>query len=152
METALFLRWRGDPPGRPRRSYRDTAERVDAAGARQREYGDVGEAIAYVNGRDRPLALYWFGKDAIARRRVLRETVAGGVTINDCLMHIAQEDQPFGGGGSSGMGAYHGEWGFRTVSKEKPVFVQSSLSAGGMLRPPYGAAFERVLRLFRLMT
>ena len=116
------------------------------------EYGDVGEAIAYVNERDRPLALYWFGKDAAARRRVLRETVAGGVTINDCLMHIAQEDQPFGGVGASGMGAYHGEWGFRTFSKEKPIFVQSPLSAGGMLRPPYGSAFERVLRLFKLMT
>jgi len=116
------------------------------------EYGDVGEAISYVNDRDRPLALYWFGKDAKARRRVLRETVAGGVTVNDCLMHIAQEDQPFGGVGASGMGAYHGEWGFRTFSKEKPIFVQSPLSAGGMLRPPYGPAFERVLRLFRLMT
>jgi coniferyl-aldehyde dehydrogenase len=116
------------------------------------EYGDVREAIDYVNERDRPLALYWFGKDTAARRRVLRETVAGGVTINDCLMHIAQEDQPFGGVGSSGMGAYHGEWGFRTFSKEKPVFVQSPLSAGGMLRPPYGASFERMLRLFKLMT
>ena len=116
------------------------------------EYGDVGDAISYVNDRDRPLALYWFGTDAAARRRVLRETVAGGVTVNDCLMHIAQEDQPFGGVGASGMGAYHGEWGFRTFSKEKPIFVQSPLSAGGMLRPPYGAAFEQVLRLFRLMT
>lgn len=116
------------------------------------EYGDVGDAISYVNDRDRPLALYWFGRDATGRRRVLRETVAGGVTINDCLMHIAQEDQPFGGVGASGMGAFHGEWGFRTFSKEKPIFVQSPLSAGGMLRPPYGASFERVLRLFRLMT
>ena len=50
------------------------------------------------------------------------------------------------------MGAYHGEWGFRTFSKEKPVFVQSPFSAGGMLRPPYGAMFERTLRLFKLMT
>ncbi len=116
------------------------------------EYAEIGEAISYVNDRDRPLALYWFGKDTTARRRVLRETVAGGVTVNDCLMHIAQEDQPFGGVGASGMGAYHGEWGFRTFSKEKPIFVQSPLSAGGMLRPPYGPAFERVLRLFRLMT
>ncbi|MCR5856694.1 coniferyl aldehyde dehydrogenase [Mesorhizobium sp. J428] len=116
------------------------------------EYGDVGEAIGHVNDRGRPLALYWFGKNKAARRRVLRETVSGGVTVNDCLMHIAQENQPFGGVGPSGMGAYHGEWGFRTFSKEKPVFVQSPLSAGGMLRPPYGATFERTLRLFRLMT
>ena len=116
------------------------------------DYADAGEAIEYVNRGDRPLALYWFGRDRAVRRRILRETISGGVTINDCLLHVAQEHQPFGGVGASGMGAYHGEWGFRTFSKEKPVFVQSPLSAGGMLRPPYGATFERTLRLFKLMT
>lgn len=116
------------------------------------EYEDLDEAIGYVNRRDRPLALYWFGRDRKRRQKVLRETVAGGVTINDCLLHIAQENQPFGGVGPSGMGAYHGEWGFRTFSKEKPVFIQSRFNAGAMLRPPYGTNFERVLRLFRLMT
>ncbi len=116
------------------------------------EYDGLDAAIAYVNERDRPLALYWFGEDAARRDRILRETAAGGVTINDCLMHIAQENQPFGGVGPSGMGAYHGEWGFRTFSKEKPILIQSKFSAGGMLRPPYGAKFETVLRLFKLIT
>ncbi|MGO4830694.1 aldehyde dehydrogenase family protein, partial [Rhizobiaceae sp. 2RAB30] len=116
------------------------------------EYDDANAAIAYVNERDRPLALYWFGTDASARRRILHETIAGGVTINDCLLHLAQENQPFGGVGASGIGAYHGVWGFRTFSKEKPVFIQSRLNAGGFLRPPYGTMFERVLRLFKLMT
>ena len=51
------------------------------------------------------------------------------MTINDCLLHIAQEHQPFGGVGASGMGAYHGEWGFRTFSKEKPVFYRPRVSA-----------------------
>src|SRR5690606_4926294 len=77
------------------------------------EYDRVGDAITYVNERDRPLALYWFGRDRENRKRILHETVSGGVTINDCLLHIAQENQPFGGVGPSGMGAYHGEWGFR---------------------------------------
>lgn len=116
------------------------------------EYGTVDDAIEHVNRGERPLALYWFGKDSANRRRVMRETVAGGVTVNDCMMHLVQERQPFGGVGESGMGAYHGEWGFRTFSKEKPIFVQSRLSAGGLLRPPYGGTFERLFRLLNLIT
>lgn len=116
------------------------------------EYDGIDAAISYVNERDRPLALYWFGSDRARRRRILHETSAGGVTINDCLLHLVQENQPFGGVGPSGMGAYHGEWGFRTFSKEKPIFVQSRFNAGGMLKPPYGPKFERALRLLRLMT
>jgi coniferyl-aldehyde dehydrogenase len=116
------------------------------------EYADVDDAIDHVNRADRPLALYWFGSDSGNRQRILRETVAGGVTVNDCMLHLVQENQPFGGVGASGMGAYHGEWGFRTFSKEKPVFLQSRLSAGSMLRPPYGKTFERLYSLLRYIT
>lgn len=116
------------------------------------EVSGVDEAIAHVNARPRPLALYWFGRDTQARARVLAETVSGGVTINDTLWHLAQEDQPFGGVGPSGCGAYHGEWGFRTFSKEKPVFYRPALSGLPLLRPPYGAGFERVLALLRRIT
>jgi len=116
------------------------------------EYGTIDDAIDHVNRVERPLALYWFGRDHGNRQRILRETIAGGVTINDCMLHLVQERQPFGGVGASGMGAYHGEWGFRTFSKEKPVFLQSKLSAGGLLRPPYGKTFERLFRLLRLIT
>jgi coniferyl-aldehyde dehydrogenase len=108
-------------------------------------YESVDEAISYVNGHDRPLALYWYGSHSGRRDAVLRRTVAGGVTVNDCMWHVAQEDAPFGGIGPSGMGAYHGEWGFRTFSKEKPVFHQSKLSAMPLMRPPYG-------KLFRILT
>ncbi|KUM23243.1 aldehyde dehydrogenase [Mesorhizobium loti] len=116
------------------------------------EYGTVDEAIEHVNRGERPLALYWFGRDSASRQKVMQETVAGGVTVNDCMMHLVQERQPFGGVGESGMGAYHGEWGFRTFSKEKPIFVQSRLSAGGLLRPPYGRTFERLFRLLNLIS
>ena len=112
-------------------------------------YDQEDEAIAYVNGRDRPLALYWFGADRHARDRILQETVSGGVTINDCLLHLAQEHQPFGGVGASGMGAYHGKWGFRTFSKEKPVFNRGRVSATVLLQPPYGRTFDRALALLR---
>ncbi|WP_292200218.1 aldehyde dehydrogenase family protein, partial [Mesorhizobium sp.] len=116
------------------------------------EYGTVDEAIDHVNRGERPLALYWFGKNSANRQRIMQETVAGGVTINDCMMHLVQERQPFGGVGESGMGAYHGEWGFRTFTKEKPIFVQSRLGAGALLRPPYGRTFERLFRLLNLIT
>jgi coniferyl-aldehyde dehydrogenase len=112
-------------------------------------YDDTEQAIAYVNARDRPLALYWFGSDAQARDAVLRRTVAGGVTVNDCLLHIAQEHQPFGGVGPSGSGAYHGEWGFRTFSALKPVFYRPRLSGTALLQPPYGETFRRVVALVR---
>ncbi|HTP62744.1 MAG TPA: coniferyl aldehyde dehydrogenase [Burkholderiales bacterium] len=112
-------------------------------------YRGIDEAIAQVNRRDRPLALYWFGEDEASRERVLARTVAGGVTVNDCLLHFAQEDVPFGGAGASGIGAYHGEAGFRTFSKEKPVFFQSKLNGMFLMRPPYGRAFEKVVALLK---
>ena len=114
--------------------------------------GDVGEAIAYINARDKPLALYWYGRDARSRDRVIEGTVSGGVTVNDCIWHFAQESQPFGGVGASGMGAYHGEWGFRAFSKEKPVFQQARLNGMGLLYPPYGKTFERMVRLLKAIS
>lgn len=107
------------------------------------------DAIAQVNAGERPLALYWFGRDRAAREQVLAQTLAGGVTVNDCLWHLGQEEQPFGGVGASGMGAYHGEWGFRSFSKEKPVFLQSRWAGTRLFQPPYGATFERLLALLR---
>ena len=80
---------------------------------------------------------------------MLRETRAGGVTVNDTLWHFAHEGLPFGGVGASGQGVYHGEHGFRTFSLDKPVFVQRRLAPSRLLHPPYGAAFERMLALLR---
>jgi coniferyl-aldehyde dehydrogenase len=110
-------------------------------------YERIDEAIAHINAHDRPLALYWFGSDAAERERVLRQTLAGGVTVNDALWHIAQEALPFGGVGASGIGAYHGEWGFRRFSKETGVYHQSPWSGIGLLYPPYGKAFDRMMAL-----
>ena len=103
------------------------------------EYDEIDDAIAVVNRGERPLALYWFGRDAARRDRWLSQTISGGVTINDCLLHFVQEGQPCGGVGASGVGAYHGEWGFRTFSKLKPVFhpvaAQRLSAAAAALRP-----------------
>lgn len=108
-------------------------------------YDTLDQALNYVRQHDRPLALYWFGQDGAARDQVLNSSIAGGVSINDTLLHIAQDDLPFGGVGPSGQGHYHGEFGFRQFSKEKPVFVQSRWSGGGLIRPPYGPRIGRLL-------
>jgi coniferyl-aldehyde dehydrogenase len=115
-------------------------------------FKDAAEAISFINGRERPLALYWFGTDTAARDDVLARTISGGVTINDCLVHFAQINQPMGGIGASGSGAYHGEWGFRTFSKLKPVFYRSPLNRFADLYPPYGAKIARLQKLLRLMS
>ncbi len=109
-------------------------------------YRDLDAAIAWVNRHPRPLALYCFENDAGRRDRVLHETVAGGVTVNDTILHIAQENLPFGGVGPSGMGHYHGIEGFRTFSKQKAVFYQSPLNGMALFNPPYGELFERLTR------
>jgi coniferyl-aldehyde dehydrogenase len=115
-------------------------------------YDKLDDAISYVNRHERPLALYWFGKDRADRKKVLAQTISGGVTINDCLTHFAQEELPFGGVGASGMGAYHGEHGFRTFSKDKPVFHQSALSGVRLMYPPYGRVFEVMAKVLKAIS
>jgi len=110
-------------------------------------YETLDEAIAYINARDRPLALYWFGTDRKAEARVLNGTISGGVTINDTILHLAQDNLPFGGVGASGYGHYHGEAGFVAMSKEKPVLRQSRLSAVALLYPPYGKVASMLLKV-----
>jgi coniferyl-aldehyde dehydrogenase len=109
-------------------------------------YRSIDEAIGYVNARPRPLALYFFGSDGDARREVLQRTTSGNVTINDTLLHFMQADLPFGGVGPSGMGAYHGIEGFRTLSHEKGIFEQSRWNFAASVRPPFGPLIERLIR------
>jgi coniferyl-aldehyde dehydrogenase len=112
-------------------------------------YATIDEAIDYINRHARPLALYWIGASTASRDNVLRNTISGGVTINDCMWHFGQEDVPFGGVGASGSGAYHGEYGFLTLSKEKPVFYQSRWNWLQLLAPPYGKTFDRLMRVLK---
>lgn len=103
-----------------------------------RTYGSIDEAIAYVNARPRPLALYYFGAEDDDCARLLARTTSGNVGINNTLMHVAQDDLPFGGVGPSGMGAYHGIEGFRAMSHAKGVFVQGRWNLPGLLHAPFG--------------
>ncbi len=109
-------------------------------------YRDIEAAIAFVNARPRPLALYLFGPDGETRRQVLERTTSGNVTINDTLLHYAVDDLPFGGVGASGIGAYHGQEGFKTLSHAKGVFVQSRYNLTGLLQPPFGWVANMTLK------
>ena len=114
-----------------------------------RTYKDFEETIAYVNSQPRPLAAYYFGSDPAEEEAVLTRTTSGGACINDVIMHVMQEELPFGGVGPAGMGAYHGEAGFRTFSHAKSIYRQSKLNLakiGGML-PPYGPATEKTIKM-----
>lgn len=110
-------------------------------------YKDYEETINYINAQPRPLAAYYFGSDASEQKALETRTTSGGMCINDVIMHVSQEDLPFGGVGPSGMGNYHGLEGFRTFSHAKSIFSQTKINVaklGGML-PPYNKNTERTI-------
>ncbi|WP_404939069.1 coniferyl aldehyde dehydrogenase [Pseudomonas atacamensis] len=109
-------------------------------------YRDLEQAFAYINQRPRPLALYYFGYDKREQHRVLHETHSGGVCLNDTLLHVAQDDMPFGGIGPSGMGHYHGHEGFLTFSKAKGVLIKQRFNAARLIYPPYGRSIQKLIQ------
>lgn len=111
-------------------------------------YDTLDQAIAFINERPRPLALYVFGDNNRDIDKVRTNTVSGGLCINEVIMHVAQHDLPFGGVGDSGTGAYHGKAGFDRLSHMKPIFVQSKLNGLNILLPPYGGLFKKAMALF----
>jgi coniferyl-aldehyde dehydrogenase len=100
-------------------------------------YRSLDEVIAYVNAKDRPLGFYVFTNDKATEEKLLYSTISGGVSINNCMLHVAQHDMPFGGVGASGMGQYHGYEGFLEFSKLRPVFTNPRLSLLHFFYPPY---------------
>ena len=99
----------------------------------------VDSAIAFVNRRPKPLALYLFGRDKDVHDRVLAGTSAGGTTINHIWLHLGVDQLPFGGVGESGMGAYHGRLSFETFSHRRAVLKKPLLPDPPLLFPPYSA-------------
>jgi coniferyl-aldehyde dehydrogenase len=114
-----------------------------------RTYNNFEETISYINSKPRPLAAYYFGNDKEEEKALISRTTSGGFCINDVVMHVAQEELPFGGVGPSGMGSYHGEKGFQTFSHAKSVYRQTNINIaklGGML-PPYGKNTESTIKM-----
>ena len=112
-----------------------------------RGYASLDEALAYVEAHDRPLALYPFSRDRGTVERILGRLVAGGVTVNDTLLHFAASNLPFGGIGPSGMGQYHGRAGFDAFTKPMPVLWQARWNATDLIKPPYRGKVDRMIRM-----
>ncbi len=110
-------------------------------------YKDLDETIEYVTHRDRPLGFYVFTNDRARKNKLLYSTISGGVTINNCIIHVAQHDLPFGGVGASGIGHYHGYEGFVEFSKMRPVFSNPWFSLLHWFYPPYTGKQERMIDL-----
>ena len=108
-------------------------------------YDNIDEALAYIAARPRPLACYLMSLDPALQSRLIRETHAGGMAINECLFQVAADDAPFGGIGPSGMGHYHGHEGFLTFSKAKTVLRRGRFSAGTLIHPPYRRWYQRLM-------
>ncbi len=110
-------------------------------------YRDLDEVAAYVDSKDRPLGLYVFTNDSKTEETLLYRTLSGGVTVNNCMLHVVQHDVPFGGVGASGMGHYHAYEGFAELSKLRPVFTQPWISVLETAYPPYTALHRRLFEL-----
>ncbi|MHB8911968.1 MAG: coniferyl aldehyde dehydrogenase [Lysobacter sp.] len=109
-------------------------------------YRTLDEAIERINALDRPLALYPFGFRAADIERIVSGTLAGGVTVNDTLVHFGASELPFGGVGASGIGAIHGKTGFDVFSKALPVFRQRRFAGSDWIKPPYRGGVDRLVR------
>lgn len=110
-------------------------------------YENITEVIAYINARPKPLGLYYFGRDKNEIETLLTNTYSGGVSINAIGLHFCQTHLPFGGVGASGMGHYHGEYGFNTFSKLKPIYYQHRLNFLPLFYPPYGKTINFLTKI-----
>ena len=108
-------------------------------------YENLDAVIEYVTVRDRPLGFYVFTNDRARKDKLLYSTISGGVTINNCIIHVAQHDMPFGGVGASGIGHYHGYEGFVEFSKMRPVCTNPRFSLLNLFYPPYTGKQERLI-------
>lgn len=106
----------------------------------------MSDAVAFVNARPKPLALYVFSKSRARAQRIVASVPAGGAVINHIAVHCLVPTLPFGGVGASGMGAYHGEWGFQAFSHRKSVFAKPQRPDLRLLYPPYSRAMQKVMR------
>lgn len=112
-------------------------------------FDSLGDAIRFVQSKEKPLAMYVFSQDQSSIERLLRETSAGGTTINNVVAHFANPELPFGGAGASGIGHYHGESGFLELSHQRAVLRQGPFMSIRFFFPPYGKKTERVLGWIR---
>jgi aldehyde dehydrogenase (NAD+) len=110
------------------------------------KYKNLQQAIDFVNGKDKPLALYIFSDDSKNQEKIINETSSGGTCVNDVLVHISNPNLPFGGVNSSGIGSCHGIFGFKNFSHERAVMFQSKFGMTKMIYPPYNMSLLKWLK------
>lgn len=116
-------------------------------------YKHLDEVAPFITARDKPLALYVFARDQQAIDTIVNQTTAGGTCINNAVVHFANSNLPFGGVGPSGLGSYHGVYGFKTFSHERSVLQQGRIDALKSVYPPYGASVSKMIKwMFKLFT
>ena len=101
------------------------------------EYEDLGDAIAQINSRPKPLALYFFSQDPDQQNRILQETTSGTLCLNDTLLQFSSQTLPFGGVGQSGIGSCHGKASFDRFSHYRSVLKQTFLFDLPLRYAPY---------------
>lgn len=106
-------------------------------------YKDLDEVISYINANAKPLALYIFSKNSKNIKKILNQTTSGGVGINHVILQLANSNLPFGGIGRSGMGSYHGYFGFKTFSHERSVLKQSCFTLSHLYFQPYAGKISK---------
>lgn len=111
-------------------------------------FSSLEDAIARINGMEHPLALYIFSSDKRAIRQVTSRCGFGGGCINDTIIHLATSEMEFGGFGESGMGAYHGKYGFETFSHFKSIVDKKTWLDVPMRYQPYKKMYETMIRMF----
>jgi aldehyde dehydrogenase (NAD+) len=110
------------------------------------KYRSLDEAIELIRSKDKPLALYIFSKDKARINEILKRTTAGGSCVNSLAIHLANPNLPFGGVGTSGMGNYHGFFGFKTFSHERAVLRQGAIDTLRFFYPPYTPRLKKIIR------
>ena len=110
-------------------------------------YKTLDDAIAQINARPKPLALYAFTKKTATADKIIDKTSAGGTLVNDTILHLANPNLPFGGIGESGVGSYHGVFGFKAFSHERSVMRQTRASMVPLMAPPYGSVFRMMMKV-----
>mgnify|MGYP002654916175 FL=1 len=113
-------------------------------------YSDLSEAIALINSRPKPLALYLFSNNPNKQQQVLESTSSGSVCLNDTILQVGIIDLPFGGVGDSGIGGYHGQASFSTFSHYKSVLKKSFRFDPNWRYAPYQSKLEQLQRIFKI--
>ena len=115
-------------------------------------YKNLSEAIKFIGEREKPLALYLFSNNKKNQKRVLEETSSGALVFNDCVIHHTNPNLPFGGINNSGLGSYHGKYGFDAFSHEKAILKSASWSPFKLMLPPYTKRKHSLVNLIKKLS